>query len=54
MRRRAITDDIGKSKAALPDSRTNASVSFHAIWLGEVVPGTKQLDGADLGIGATG
>lgn len=54
MSRRAITDDIRKIKAAFPDSGTNSSVSFHAIWRGEVVPGTKQLDGTDLGIGATG
>lgn len=51
---RAITDDIGKGKAAFPGSGSTSFVSFHAIWLGEVVPGAKQLDGTDLGIGAAG
>lgn len=51
--RRAVKDDIGKSKATFPESRANSSISFQAIRLREVVPGAQQLHGADLRIGTT-
>lgn len=53
MGRPAVEDDIGKSKATLPETRTDSFISLQAIRFVEIVPRAQQLHGADLRIGAT-
>lgn len=48
-----VTDDVLERVAATPLPRIAASIALHGVRLGEVIPGTDQVDRTYVGLGLT-